>query len=153
MRDRLVKLLATCGGAGYLPKAPGLAGSVVGLGYWWLLRQLPGDVWYWLITAAGAALAVWCTGQAARLLGQDDPPQVVLDEIVAVPLALALGSGWWLALAFVLFRVFDVWKPGFVGDAQKLTGGWGIVVDDLLAAALACVTTFAVAGTVTLLVR
>lgn len=153
MRDRLIKFLATGGGAGYAPQAPGLAGSVVGLGYWWLLRQLPSELLGWLVAGGVALFAVWCTGQAARLLGHKDPPQVVLDEIVAVPLALALAAGWWLALAFVFFRVFDVWKPGFVRDSQKLPGGWGIVVDDLLAAALASVTTFAVAGTVTLVSR
>jgi phosphatidylglycerophosphatase A len=132
MRDRLVKLLATGFGAGYFPQAPGLAGSMVGLGYWWLV----GD--YWPIIAGLMLLAVWVTGKAATIIKEKDPACVVLDEIVAVPVAVAGVTGWWVVLAFVLFRVFDVWKPWPIRPSQKLPGGWGIVVDDLLAAGAAC---------------
>jgi phosphatidylglycerophosphatase A len=144
MRDRLIRFAATGGYAGYCPKAPGLAGSFVGLGWWWLLRQLPFDLLYWSAALAVALLAVWCTGVAAKSLGRHDPPEVVLDEIVAVPVALGPFTGGWCVLAFVLFRVFDVWKPGPVDEAQQLPGGWGIVADDLVAAGLAWVVTFAV---------
>jgi len=75
-----------------------------------------------------------------------NPPQVVIDEIVAMPLVLAgVGLVWWkVALGFVWFRVFDIWKPPPVRQAQVFSGGVGIVLDDLLAAAYACLTTHAV---------
>jgi phosphatidylglycerophosphatase A len=146
MRDQLVIFLATGLGLGRLPVAPGTAGSILGLWYWWLLTRFHNDLYLWLAAAAGIVLAVWCTGEAARLLKRHDPPQVVLDEIVAIPIAFALLTPasplWQIIVAFVLFRVFDVWKPGPVRDAQKLPGGLGIVMDDLLAAALACGVTW-----------
>jgi phosphatidylglycerophosphatase A len=146
MRERLIILLATGLGLGRLPFAPGTFGSVLGLWYWWLLTRLPGELTQWIAVVAGILFAVWCTGVAARLLGRHDPPQVVLDEIVAIPVAFALLSPaspvWQILVAFVLFRVFDVWKPLVIRDAQKLPGGLGIVMDDLLAAALACVATY-----------
>lgn len=137
MRERLIRFLATGFGSGLVPFAPGLAGSIVGLGYWWLLMQL-GTTSYWLIVAFVALFAVWCSGAAAEAMGKKDPSCVVIDEIAAVPIALAGLSGWWPALAFVLFRMFDVWKPPGIRQSQELPGGWGIVVDDLLAAASAC---------------
>jgi phosphatidylglycerophosphatase A len=139
MRERLIKLLATGFGAGYAPMAPGTVGSVVGVALWWIAPQ--GD---WIVFSASCLVAVWCAGEAARLFQHPDPACVVIDEIVAVPVALAGVHGWWLALAFGLFRLFDVWKPWPIRQSQKLPGGWGIVVDDLLAAAAACGVTHAV---------
>jgi len=146
MSKQWVIFLATGLGIGRVPFAPGLAGSVLGLWYWWLLTRLPGELTPWIVAVAGIAFAIWCTGEAARLLKRHDPPQVVLDEIVAIPVALALLTPasplWQIIVAFVLFRIFDVWKPGPVREAQKLPSGLGIVMDDLLAAALACVVTW-----------
>ncbi len=75
-------------------------------------------------------------------MGQKDPAQVVIDELVVVPIALiGLGtSGWEILVAFGFFRIFDVLKPGIVAGLQRLPGGWGIVADDLLAAVYACLT-------------
>lgn len=145
MRKRLVKFVATGFGAGYVPWAPGTAGSLVGVGYWWLLATQPA-VTYWLTVVAVIAFAIWCTGEAAMDLGQDDPPCVVIDEIAAMPLALAwVGPELWhVALGFAFFRLFDVWKPCPIRKSQKLPGGMGIVIDDLLAAVYACAATHAV---------
>lgn len=137
MRDRLIKFLATGFGSGCVPFAPGLAGSVVGVGYWWLLARGSTCV-YWSVVVGGALFAVWCSGAAAKAMGKKDPSCVVIDEIAAVPVALAGLWGCWLVLAFVLFRLFDVWKPWPIRQSQELPGGWGIVVDDLLAAGTAC---------------
>jgi phosphatidylglycerophosphatase A len=136
MRDRLISFFATGFGSGLVPFAPGLAGSVVGVGYWWLLAEFGGD-FYWLIVALVALFAVWCSGAAARAMEKKDPSCVVIDEIAAVPVALAGLSGWWLVAGFALFRVFDVWKPPGIRQSQALPGGWGIVADDLLAAGAA----------------
>jgi phosphatidylglycerophosphatase A len=145
MRDRLIKFLATGFGTGLFPLAPGTAGSAVGVGYWWWLHH--SAAWlYWPVTVAVILFAVWCSGIAADLYRRPDPSCVVIDEICAMPIALAgLGQHWWqIALGFVWFRIFDVWKPPPVRQAQAFTAGIGIVLDDLLAAGYACATTHAV---------
>lgn len=129
-----------------MPVAPGLAGSFVGLVYWWLLVR-SGHVWvYWVAFVVGLALAVWIAGEAAELLRDPDPQSVVIDEIVVMPLALAgLAPVWWhVALGFVLFRVFDVLKPPPVRQAENFSGGVGIVLDDVIAALYACAGTHAI---------
>jgi phosphatidylglycerophosphatase A len=145
MRNGLVRFFATGLGVGKLPFAPGTAGSILGVAYWWSLTFL--QPWAkWLIFVLAILFAVWCAGEAAELLRKPDPPQVVIDEIVAIPLALAgVGMEWWkIAIGFIWFRVFDIWKPPPVRQAQAFSGGVGIVLDDLLAAAYACLTTHAV---------
>jgi phosphatidylglycerophosphatase A len=142
MRERLVKFVASGLGVGFLPMAPGTAGSALGVCYWWLLAHA--NPWiHWLVFGAGLVFAVWCSGEAAEILRKPDPPCVVIDEIAVMPLALAgLGMVWWeILLAFALFRVFDIWKPWPVRQSQALTGGLGIVMDDLLAAVYACAAT------------
>jgi len=140
MPDCLIRWLASGFGAGRVPLAPGLAGSLVGLGYWWLLVATANALVYSLATVAGILLAVWVSGRAARAAGQPDPAWVVIDELAVIPLVLAagarLGPGEVL-LGFVLFRVFDVWKPFPIRRLQSLPGGWGIVADDVLAAVYA----------------
>ena len=152
MRDRLVKFLATGFGVGYLPVAPGTAGSVVGIGFWWALNQTH-HLWLrGLLLVLAIALAVWCAGAAADLMHHPDPSSVIIDEIVAMPLVMfGLGARWWhVVVAFALFRLFDIWKPPPVRDAEGFSGGIGIVLDDLLAAAYACVATHLVVYLVSL---
>ena len=146
-------------GLGRIPFAPGTFGSLGGL-LWTALLLRTGHYWTYLGGAAAAALAaVWICGKAEKTLGKKDPESVVLDEIVAVPLCFAFlfftmaatsrasgwptpapeflisRSGWAITLAvFIAFSVFDIWKPWPVRQAQSLRGGWGVVVDDLLAA-------------------
>jgi phosphatidylglycerophosphatase A len=145
MRNGLVKLFATGFGVGKLPVAPGTAGSVLGIAYWWSLTLL--QPWaHWLVFMLAVLFAVWCAGEAAELLRKPDPVQVVIDEIVAIPLALAgVGPVWWkVVIGLAWFRVFDIWKPPPVRQAQAFSGGIGIVLDDLLAAVYACLTTHGV---------
>jgi phosphatidylglycerophosphatase A len=145
MRDRLIKFIATGLGTGLAPVAPGTVGSLLGVGYWWFLANLHNPWLYWGITVTAAGGAIWVAGEAAKLYGQEDPSCVVIDEIVALPVALALVVPvWWaVALGFVFFRLFDVWKPWPVRQSQSLPGGLGIVVDDVLAAGYACALTHA----------
>ena len=149
MRDRLVKLLATGFGAGYVPKFPGTAGSVLGVGVW-LLIQLAGNSWAWLVFTAGILPVIWIAGAAERLFDRHDPQCVVIDEIVGMTMALAgIAPVWWLVLtSFAAFRLFDIWKPFPIRQLQKLPGGWGIVADDILAGGLACAVTHMVARAV-----
>lgn len=134
-----------CGlGAGLSPWAPGTIGSLVALVPWWFwLRHLePGLYLAWL--ALAFALGTWAAGWVIRKSRIEDPSVVVWDEFVGQWLALLLAPpGWqWPLAAFVLFRLFDIWKPWPVRWADReLHGGFGAMLDDVLAGlyALLCV--------------
>jgi phosphatidylglycerophosphatase A len=97
---------------------------------------------------AALPAAVWAAHRMAQRLGKEDPPQVVVDEVVGqwISLAGATVLNWksWLA-AFVLFRIFDIWKPAPVRQLERLPGGYGIVADDVMAGVYAALVLF-VAG-------
>ena len=147
--------LACLGPIGHLPKAPGTWGTLFAIPFSIALFQWAG-IWGALaVSIALILVSVWCCGAAEKVLHQRDPGCVVLDEFVAVPvcyLGVALfnpqiqmqltetGSllsyqsiGLHLAV-FILFRIFDIWKPWPVGPSQKWPRGWGVVMDDILAA-------------------
>lgn len=126
--------IATVGGVGKTPVAPGTAGSLVGVVLYVLVYEA-GPVWPFIATALAAALAVWSGGIAERLLGKKDPSAVVADEVAGQMVCL-LGAAPGLAhllAGFLLFRVWDIVKP--FRWAEKFPGGWGIAADDLLAGA------------------
>ena len=137
-----VHFLAFGFGAGLVPRAPGTAGSVVGVVIAWWLVPLP-FVWRAAIVAAAIAAGIWICGESARRLNAHDHPGIVLDEIVAVLLgALVLPERSLLsfALLFVLFRIFDIAKPWPIRDVDhRLGGGLGIMLDDLIAALFAAI--------------
>ncbi|MGH8041975.1 MAG: phosphatidylglycerophosphatase A family protein [Rudaea sp.] len=128
-----------CGfGAGLSPFAPGTAGSLVALLAWLALRQLP-IAYYALALALAFALGSWACEWAVRKLRIADPGAVVWDEFVGLWIALAplvlWPRGWmWIFAGFVLFRIFDIVKPWPVSWAdRKLHGGFGVMLDDVLA--------------------
>jgi phosphatidylglycerophosphatase A len=92
-----------------------------------------------VLIAVGTALAIWICGAAEQELGHDAHP-IVADEVVGQTLALLLvpRSLWAFGAAFVLFRVFDVWKPLGANQAQRLPGGVGVVADDVIAGLTTC---------------
>ncbi len=122
-------------GSGFSPVAPGTVGSAAALLPWLWLRELP--AWHYLaITLAMFALGVLAADWVIRAIRTDDPGVVVADEWVGQWLALFLApAGWvWMLLGFLLFRLFDVWKPWPVRWADRaLHGGFGAMFDDLLA--------------------
>ncbi len=150
--ESMVLWLAQGLGTGRLRPAPGTWGSLLGVA-WTLLLLLPGDPVLFCVGAVTAiALAIPACTEAERILALHDPPSVVLDEVVAMPLAFGgyvvvwAGSGaglpswatwraWWpfLAAAFVLFRVLDIAKPWPIRALQALPRGWGVVMDDVVA--------------------
>jgi phosphatidylglycerophosphatase A len=141
------RMIATGFGAGQLPRAPGTWASLLALAPGAALHYLLGPLWL-----AVAALVVLTAGAVAtdRLLAAGaphDPPYVVVDEIGGQWLALApafpdLQS---TALAFILFRLFDVWKPGPIGWIDRnLGGGIGAMLDDAAAGLAAAATLFVV---------
>lgn len=120
---------------GYLPKYPGFFGSLIGLLLYWLLSYLPLSV-YLITLFALICLASWVSTIAEVLLGQKDAQRIVIDEVVGILVTLALVpySLKVVAIGFVLFRIFDVWKPFPVRLCQdRLPGGWGVVGDDVMA--------------------
>lgn len=144
-RSPLAALLSTGFGAGLLPKAPGTWGSLLAVALSEGLLALAGLPGVALLAAAAFLAGVPASDRIAVLRGRKDPPEVVVDEVAGQALALALlhaalpaaspaGLRWGLvALAFGLFRLFDVAKPGPVDSVQALPGGWGIMLDDVLA--------------------
>lgn len=132
---KLILLIATGGGAGYLPRYPGFFGSLVGLLLYWPMSYLPLQI-YLITLFALIFLASWVSTIAEVLLGQKDAQKIVIDEVVGILVTLALVpySLQSAATGFVLFRIFDVWKPFPVRLCQdRLPGGWGVVGDDVMA--------------------
>jgi phosphatidylglycerophosphatase A len=138
---RLVHFLAFGFGAGYLPKAPGTFGTLVAIPLYLLMQPLAG----WLYAAIVLALfgaGVWICAQTERDLGVHDHPGIVWDEIVGFLITMFLApSGWvWIVLGFLLFRIFDIWKPWPIRQIERrIRGGLGNMLDDALAAVYAFV--------------
>ena len=139
IRDRWILFGATGLGTGNIPVAPGTFGSLIGLLVAWMTSG-------WHHAASGllmvgmCVLAVWIAHRAEGLLGTKDPGAIVIDEIAGMLVAcwgVTLSMGGALIL-FILFRVFDILKPFPVGWLdRRLTGGLGIVADDVAAGVLA----------------
>jgi phosphatidylglycerophosphatase A len=143
-------------GSGRLRPAPGTWGTLVGVVWTLLLLAHPRPGFYLACIVASIPPAVAACTAAERILGRHDPSSVVLDEIVAMPIAFggyaihwAIGTGqmpglddvrlWWpfMVAAFVLFRILDVWKPWPIRALQRWPRGLGIVADDVAAAVVA----------------
>jgi phosphatidylglycerophosphatase A len=137
-------LIAFGFGSGLAPKAPGTVGTLLGLPLFWLIVAVSPDLPNRIILLIAAfLLGVWACGRTGRALGVADHGGMVWDEIVAfalvlmfIPALLFTPAGWlWIALAFALFRLFDILKPWPIRLADtRLKGGFGVMFDDLLAA-------------------
>jgi phosphatidylglycerophosphatase A len=137
--DPIARLVATGFYTGYSPVAPGTAGSLLALAILWLLHPRdsylgPGLVLFFF-------LGLWASsrveGEEVQKGGKHDPSIVNIDEIVGMGLSVvllphAVPRVWWIA-GFLLFRVFDIVKPFPADRAQRLPGGWGIMIDDVIA--------------------
>ena len=132
-------MLATWFGCGYSRFAPGTVGTLGALPLVYALHTL-GIVPYWIATVLITALGVWASGKVATELGKEDPQEVVIDEVAGVLIAVGLASGLEFQanvgaaiVAVLLFRLFDIWKPGPIDSVQSLHGGFGVMADDVLA--------------------
>ena len=138
---KLIHFLAFGFGSGLCPIMPGTCGTIVAIPIYLLLGNLP-LLYYLLILTIMIIIGFWLCGVTARDLGVKDPPSVVWDEIVGFLLTMiAVPMNWlWIIIGFVLFRAFDIIKPWPISWVNKnITGGFGIVVDDLLAGICAAV--------------
>ena len=138
-KDRLVLFLASGLFLGLIPFAPGTFGSLLGIPLHWLLGHLPISLG---ICSLGFVIliSVWISSRAELLLGNKDPSQIVIDEVVGMAVALAGApiEPSLIVVAFIFFRFFDIWKPFPIRYIDKsFPGGWGIVLDDVAAGVMA----------------
>ena len=155
----MIAVITTFFGAGNLRPAPGTWGSLAALPAAWLAASLLGATGFALATCAVFALGLWATEQATRGQADHDPSEIVIDEVAGqwvalIPVVvgaahagaplLALWPGW--IAAFVLFRLFDIWKPGPVGWADRKGDAMGVMLDDVIAGALAALGVIALAA-------
>ncbi|NOY16540.1 MAG: phosphatidylglycerophosphatase A [Gammaproteobacteria bacterium] len=134
MRDP-IHWLAVGFGSGCSPYAPGTFGTLVAIPIFLLLKETP--LWVYLfITLLMFLIGIWLCGKTAKKLGVHDHSAIVWDEIVGYLVTMiAAPQGWvWIVIGFVLFRVFDILKPWPISIADKrISGGFGIMIDDVLA--------------------
>lgn len=131
--------VATGLGTGQAPIAPGTAGSLLGLVLVWALWRWGG---HWTVLAGAAVVALagwWSAGVAETHFGKRDPGAVVVDEVAGqmVSLLFLAPTMATMIAGFLLFRLFDIWKPFPVRRLEKLPGASGIMTDDLMAAVYA----------------
>jgi len=123
------RIISTFFGLGLLPWFPGTWGSLAGLG----LAILAKD---WVLGIAVVLLffvGVWSSDKTAREVNKSDPGEVVIDEVVGMGVSLLFLPHHWIfwVSGFVLFRLFDIKKPGPIRKLEQFPGGWGIMLDDL----------------------
>jgi phosphatidylglycerophosphatase A len=158
-KDYLALAIATFG-VGYLPLAPGTWGSLVGVGFFAVLRDF--SVWLFsylerskqwdilqgtyavvtleiVVICFVALIGIWAASRTEKLSEKKDPGKVVIDEVAGqmialLPVPMAFGSIWWCTiLAFLLFRFFDIVKPYPARRLESLESGLGIMADDVVA--------------------
>jgi len=130
----LARFLATVGYVGYAPVAPGTAGSLAALPVVWYVYPRLSPAIAGSFVLGFCVIAIWAAHQEVSD-EQKDPQHVVIDELVGQMIALLfipLGI-FTIAAGFALFRIFDVFKPFPSRQSEKLPGGWGIVIDDVVA--------------------
>jgi phosphatidylglycerophosphatase A len=152
------RLIATVFGAGLLRPAPGTWGTLAALPLAWLVMQ-GGALLFTLATLAALPLGVWAVRRTTEGLPEMDLPEIVIDELLGVWIALLpiawgaqaagvpverLWPGW--VAAFVLFRLFDIWKPGPVGALDRRKDVWGVMLDDVVAGLFAAIGVLALAA-------
>ena len=137
--NRVSTLIATLGGLGRAPFAPGTVASFVALPFAWLLAHFGGNLLLLGATLAAALVGAWACDVYARRTNVVDPSECVADELAGQWLTCLFAplSLTGMLLAFLLFRLFDVLKPWPIPLAEQLEGGLGIMADDIVAAVMA----------------
>lgn len=134
------KIISTGFGTGYCPIAPGTAGAIFATIIWWILSlilPLPHSLLIatTLLVVVFTILGVWSSGIVESIWGED-PSRVVVDEMVGVWIPLLVvsdGNIYYGLLSLALFRLFDIFKPLGIRKMEAFKGGWGIMLDDILA--------------------
>ncbi len=132
----LIKLIASGLGTGYFPIAPGTAGSALAVGVAFFFRPWWNPAGALVLSGACFLAGVHCANRAERFWGHDNG-KIVIDEMAGMFLSLAFLSLNWTSLlaAFSIFRLLDIIKPPPARQLERLRGGWGVMVDDIVAGA------------------
>jgi len=136
----LVKLISTFFFAGYFPFAPGTFGSLITLGIIWFF--IPSFFYILLpVSIVLFFISIWSATKGEEIFGEDGK-QIVIDEVTGMVISLLFvpKEMKWYVIAFFLFRIFDIIKPPPARGVEKLKGGWGVTLDDVVAAIYANVT-------------
>lgn len=147
-------MLASFGGFGYAPIAPGTVGTLPAVVLWWLIYPLVGDLGWLAVTAGTIAVSIVAAHQAGPLFGETDARQIVIDEVAGtfVTVTLVPHEPGWAVAAFFAFRFFDIVKPPPASTFdQKVKNGLGVTMDDVVAGAYACALLHAAAALADLL--
>ena len=139
-RFHLPSFIATCGGIGKIRPGPGTWGSLIALLPAWGIGLQWGGIGLLLAALVAYGIGIWAAEGHEQNSGSHDSSEVVIDEVAGQWLAIALAcffapiSWTMLGIAFVLFRLFDIWKPLIIGTVdRKMHGGAGTMTDDMLA--------------------
>lgn len=136
-----VHFLAFGFGSGLAPFAPGTFGTLAAIPLYLLMTSLSPPL-YLLIVAIVSIVGVWICGKSSEILGVHDHSGIVWDEFAGYFITMiAAPAGWiWIIIGFILFRLFDIWKPWPISVLDKqVHGGFGIMIDDILAGVFALI--------------
>jgi phosphatidylglycerophosphatase A len=130
--DKIALFIAQGAYSGRAPIAPGTAGTVVGVLFYLLMKDL-GPLAYSAVCAAVIAVGTWAAGRVDRMFGTKDNSTIVIDEIAGYLVAMLMVPGTWLSItaAFFLFRLFDIVKPFPLQRLEEVPGGPGVMLDDI----------------------
>ena len=127
-------MFATGFGAGYSPTAPGTLGTLVAIPIYYFLSEIPFPLYE--ITLTGFFfLAVWVSEKTEAVLGKKDDSRIVIDEMMGffITMLWVTKTPLFILVGFILFRFFDIFKPFPIRRFEKVRGGFGVVLDDVMA--------------------
>lgn len=136
LADWIAVAVATAGGAGFAPKAPGTAGSTVGVLVYFVIETAHASAYYLHAIIFFFIVGTWASSRVERLYGHDSR-RIVIDEVVGQMITFGLYAGRYqlsaiyIATGFGLFRLFDIVKPFPIRSLERLPGGLGVVADDV----------------------
>ncbi len=143
---RLSTIIASVFGIGYFPIASGTVMSAIAVPFAIVIARAGGGVAVIVASLIVFLIGIWACGDHVRATGREDPSECVIDELAGqwlacagISLGFGPGTAPEFALAFLLFRLFDILKPWPISAAEKLPGGWGVMSDDMLAGLAAAI--------------
>ena len=140
LKFRFSEIICTIFYIGKIPKAPGTFGSLAALLCWYYIKPFLSDPLFLLITGALFFIGIACSEIIVSFNNIKDPQYIVIDEWVGMWIGLYLVEHdlTWGLVTFFCFRVFDIFKPGPIGEMDKMDGGIGVMMDDVVAGILTC---------------
>ena len=140
--NKIFLLLATGFGIGYSKIMPGTVGSLIGLpiAYFFLQISLISQI---ILSIFFIIFAIIISDKSSKIMSKKDPSCIVIDEYLTIPITIiGLSHPLYIFSGFIFHRIFDIIKPSFISKSQKLPGGLGIVIDDVLSALIALILNY-----------